>query len=106
MLCECYISISGKDIIAKELSKIRNRDARESGFALIEDIEKANDLDELDIRPWKGKIKEIYFGDDDYRMFMTIKNNIVYILHVSKKQKNQTEKLDRDIVIKRFKELS
>lgn len=62
-------------------------------------------IDELTIKPWQGKIWEVYFYKHNRIFYVTIENQDVYLLHACKKQKNKTELKDKNIVIKRAKEL-
>ena len=57
-------------------------------------------------KPWQGKVWEVYFYKHNRIFYVTIQDTDIYLLHACKKQKNKTEKNDKDIVIKRAKELS
>ena len=62
-------------------------------------------MDELQIKPWQGKVWEVYFYKHNRIFYITIHGNEVYLLHACRKQKNKTEKTDVQIVKSRAKEL-
>jgi len=99
-----YKSAGGKDLILdyiKSLSKSEITD----GLSVLEKFDNG-ELDKLDIKPWQGKISEVYFYRHNRIFYVIVDGQDVYLLHACRKQKNKTEKRDSDIVIKRAKELS
>lgn len=73
-------------------------------MSVLLDLEAGN-FDRLLIKPWEGNIREVYFYKHNRIFFIIRKNEDIYLLHACKKQKNKTEKLDKEIVLKRAKEL-
>ncbi|MCQ4699175.1 type II toxin-antitoxin system RelE/ParE family toxin [Paeniclostridium sordellii] len=55
------------------------------------------------IKGINGKAFEIIKGN--LRIFYTTKNNVIIILHISRKQKNKTEQKDLNLVEKRVKNM-
>ena len=64
-----------------------------------------DEIDTLIIKPWQGKISEVYFYKHNRIFYIVVNGDDVYMLHACRKQKNKTEKRDSEIVIKRAKEL-
>lgn len=56
-------------------------------------------------KKWSGKIWEVYFRKHNRIFYVSIDRTDIYLLHTCRKQKNKTEKKDKNIVIKRAKEL-
>lgn len=98
-----YENSSGKDLIRKYIDKL-SIDEQVDGYSVLKAFEEDR-LDELTIKPWQGKIWEVYFYKHNRIFYVTIENKDVYLLHACKKQKNKTELKDKNIVIKRAKEL-
>lgn len=103
MIIHSYYSSGGKDLI---LSYILSLDKAEKidGLSVLQDLEKGN-FDRLLIKPWIGNIREVYFYKHNRIFFIIKKEEHIYLLHACKKQKNKTEKLDREIVLKRAAEI-
>ena len=98
-----YQSTGGKDLILdyiKSLSKVEIAD----GLSVLERFDKG-ELETLDIKPWQGKISEVYFYRHNRIFYVIVDGKDIYMLHACRKQKNKTEKRDGDIVINRAKEL-
>ena len=83
---------------------MREGNVREILNRLLDKFEK-NELDTLTIKPWQGKISEVYFYKHNRIFYVIVDEQDVYMLHACRKQKNKTEKQDSAIVIKRAKEL-
>ena len=98
-----YENSSGKDLIRKYIDKL-SIDEQVDGYSVLKAFEEDR-LDELTIKPWQGKVWEVYFYKHNRIFYVTIENKDVYLLHACKKQKNKTELKDKNIVIKRAKEL-
>ena len=98
-----YETSGGKDVILEYIHGL-SKDEMTDGLSVIECLEDDR-IDELTIKPWQGKIWEIYFYKHNRIFYVTIENTDVYLLHACKKQKNKTEKNDAEIVIKRAKKL-
>lgn len=66
---------------------------------------KKGEFDKILFKRWDRKIYEVYFRKHNRIFYITVDSNNIYLLHACRKQKNQTEKRDKRIVIKRAKEL-
>lgn len=99
-----YENSNGKDLIKKYLDKL-SKEEQVDGYSVLQAFEE-NRLDELNIKPWQGKIWEVYFYKHNRIFYVTIENTDIYLLHACRKQKNKTEKNDKKIVLTRAKELS
>jgi len=98
-----YTTSGGKDLILDYILSL-NKNEIVDGLSVLEKFEN-DELDQLDIRPWKGKICEVHFYKHNRVFFIAIENKDLFVLHACRKQKNKTEKNDSEIVIKRAKEL-
>ncbi len=98
-----YYSSSGKDVIQKYIDGLTINEQVDA-LSVLQAFEHDN-TEELNIKPWQGKVWEVYFYRHNRIFYVTIDNADVYLLHACRKQKNKTEKRDSDIVIKRAKEL-
>ena len=74
------------------------------GLSVLEKFEN-DEIDTLTIKPWQGKISEVYFYKHNRIFYIVVNGDDVYMLHACRKKKNKTEKRDSEIVIKRAKEL-
>ena len=98
-----YQTLGGKDLILDYIENL-SKDERVDGMAVLECLEEDR-MDELTIKPWQGKVWEIYFYKHNRIFYVAIEDTDVYLLHACRKQKNKTEKNDSEIVIKRAKDL-
>lgn len=100
-----YTTSGGKDVIDTYIKSLSKKVQYEY-YSIIELLEDKG-LDAfhmLDTKPFHGHIREIRF--DQQRLFFVIHDgDNIYILHACKKEKNKTEKVDKDIAISRAKEL-
>lgn len=103
MRVHTYENTSGKDLIKKYIDKL-SKEEQVDGYSVLQAFEE-NRLDELNIKPWQGKVWEVYFYKHNRIFYITIENEDVYLLHACRKQKNKTELTDKNIVISRAKEL-
>lgn len=103
MKVHVYQNSSGKDLITKYIDKL-SKEEQVDGYSVLQAFEEDR-LDELTIKPWQGKVWEVYFYKHNRIFYVTIENKEAYLLHACKKQKNRTEIIDKKIVIKRAKEL-
>lgn len=103
MKVNSYFSSSGKDLILKYIDSL-SVDERVDGYHVLECMEQ-NRMDELKLKPWQGKIWEVYFYKHNRIFYVIIHGDEIYLLHSCRKQKNKTEKTDSKIVITRAKEL-
>ena len=74
------------------------------GLTVLEKLEQ-DKIDELTIKPWRGKISEIYFYRNNRIFYVIVDGEDIYLLHACRKQKNKTETQDSNTVIKRAKSL-
>ena len=98
-----YETAGGKDLILDYINSLSKPEIID-GLSVLEKFEK-NELDELDIKTWQGKVKEVYFYKHNRIFYVAIEDKDAYMLHACRKQKNKTEQTDSEIVIKRAKEL-
>jgi len=104
MIVHHYTTSGGKDLILNYILKLP-KDEKVDGLSVLEYMQDGS-FDKLNIKPWQGKVWEVYFYKHNRIFYVIIEDNDVYLLHACKKQKNKTENVDKDIVIKRAKELS
>jgi len=98
-----YTTTGGKDLIMDYITSL-SRPEIVDGLSVLECFENDN-LDHLTIKPWQGKVWEVYFYKHNRIFYVAIDNQDIYLLHACRKQKNKTERKDSEIVIKRAKEL-
>lgn len=98
-----YCSSSGKDLILDYIESLPN-DQKVDGFSVLQCLEN-DEMDKIKFKQWEKKIYEVYFYKDNRLFYVVTDKKDMYILHACRKQKNKTEKKDRQIVIKRAKEL-
>lgn len=98
-----YFSSGGKDLIRKYIDDLQLNE-RVDGYRVLECIEQDR-MDELVIKPWQGKVWEVYFYKHNRIFYVTVQGDKTYLLHACRKQKNKTEKTDSNIIKKRAKEL-
>jgi phage-related protein len=79
-------------------------DERADGFSVIEKLEQEK-FEELTIKPWRGKISEVYFYKHNRMFYVIVDGEIIYVLHACRKQKNKTEQGDTEKVVNRAKKL-
>ena len=91
----------GKDLILEYINNLSN-DESVDGYSTLEMLEQER-FDELTIKPWKGKIQEVYFYKHNRIFYVVANGENMYLLHACRKQKNKTEKRDSEIVLKRAK---
>ncbi len=106
MHIQFYKTNSGKNLIIEFLDSL-SIEERAEGYYILEKLERGTvtDLRLLNIKHFVDKIWEIKFRKFN-RLFYVLKNkDTIYFLHGCKKQKNATELKDRNLVIKRAKEI-
>ena len=64
-----------------------------------------NEMDKIQFKRWQKKIYEVYFYKNNRVFYVVADKENIYLLHACRKQKNETEKTDKKIVIKRAKEI-
>ena len=96
-----FRSAGGKSYIRKFLDAL-SAEEKSFGEDIILHLEEEG-LEGLDTKHWQGKVWEIYFPKHN-RIFCVAQNDSdIYLLHGCKKQKNKTEKADKEVVINRTK---
>lgn len=103
MKIHSYESSGGKDLIMDYIMNL-TEDEKVDGLSVLEDMENGK-TDCLVMKRWDGKIWEVYFRKHNRIFYVTVDGTDIYLLHACRKQKNKTEKKDKNIVIKRAKEL-
>ena len=98
-----YENSSGKDLIKKYIDKL-SKTEQVDAYSVLQAFEEDR-MEKLNIKPWQGKVWEVYFYKHNRIFYITVENEDVYLLHACRKQKNKTEKNDKQIVISRAKEL-
>jgi hypothetical protein len=98
-----YETSGGKDLIVEYIDGLSKSEIID-GYSVI-DAFKADRIEELKTKPWRGKIWEVYFYKGNRIFYVIADGEDVYLLHACRKQKNKTEKKDAEIVVKRAKEL-
>lgn len=100
-----YTTAGGKDVIDTYIKSLPKKVQYEynSIIELLEE-EGMDAFQALDTKQFQGQIREIRF--DQQRLFYIVQDgDNLYILHICKKEKNKTEKMDKSIVINRAKDL-
>lgn len=103
MKIHSYESSGGKDLIMEYIMNL-TEDEKVDGLSVLEDMENGK-TDCLVMKRWEGKIWEVYFRKHNRIFYVTVDGTNIYLLHACRKQKNKTEKKDKNIIIKRAKEL-
>lgn len=98
-----YKTAGGKDLILGYIDKL-SKEEQIDGLTVLKKL-KNNEFEELNIKPWRGKIQEVYFYRNNRIFYIVADGENIYLLHVCRKQKNKTEKQDSEKVIKRAKEV-
>jgi phage-related protein len=98
-----YKTAGGKDLILDYINKLP-QDERIDGLSVIQKLQQ-NRTEELTIKPWQGKISEVYFYKHNRIFYVVSDGENIYLLHACRKQKNKTEKTDGDTVINRAKKI-
>lgn len=70
-------------------------DEKVDGLSVLEDMENGN-TDSLVMKRWDGKIFEVYFRKHNRIFYVTVDGTDIYLLHACRKQKNKTEKKDKN----------
>lgn len=103
MILHNYKTSAGKDLIFEYIDGL-TVDEKVDAFSVLKCLE--NDkMNEVTFKRWKKKIYEVYFYKHNRIFYVVADKENMYLLHACRKQKNQTEKRDKKIVVKRAKEL-
>lgn len=101
MILHHYQSSSGKDLILDYIMSLSNNE-KIDGFSVLEYLE--NDgMDKVKFKHWEKKVYEVYFYKDNRIFYVIVDGNHMYLLHACRKQKNQTEKKDKKMLLKEQK---
>jgi phage-related protein len=100
-----YQTAGGKDLIFDYLDSLPKSE-RAKGYVILDRLEREGTeaLKTLYTKPIDKKLWEIKFGDNRILYVLVDKDNI-YLLHAFRKQKNKTEKFEREKAIKRAKQI-
>jgi len=98
-----YQTLGGKDLIMDYILSLSKPEIID-GLSVLECFGK-DELDKLTIKTWQGKVWEVYFYKHNRIFYVAIDGKDVYMLHACRKQKSKTELNDRNIVVKRAKDL-
>jgi len=106
MIIHFYKTIGGKNLILDFIYSLSKEEKAEALYILsILESGSVNSLNHLEVKHFHEKIYEIKFRKHN-RFFYVLENNEnLYILHACKKQKNRAEIKDKNLVIKRSKEI-
>jgi len=103
MVVHHYFSAGGKDLILEYIFGLSKNEIVD-GLSVLEKLEK-DELDQLNTKPWRGKVWEVYFYKHNRIFYVVIEGRDAYLLHACRKQKSKTEKTDSETVVRRAKEL-
>lgn len=98
-----YKSNSGKDLILEYIKSLPD-DEKTDGFSVLQCLQN-DEMDKIKFKRWEKKVYEVYFYKNNRIFYVVADGKNMYLLHACRKQKNQTEKKDKKIVIKRAKEI-
>lgn len=96
-----YTTQSGKNPISDYINSLTVKEQVDA-YSVLQNLQE-NQIDKVKFKHWAKKIYEIYFYKDNRIFYVTIDNNCIYLLHACRKQKNKTEKIDKNTVIQRAK---
>lgn len=103
MILHNYTTESGKDLIMEYINSLTEQEQIDA-LSVLECMENG-EFEKIYFKRWEKKVYEVYFKKHNRIFYVTVDNDNIYLLHACRKQKNQTEKKDKKIVIKRAKEL-
>lgn len=103
MVLHHYQSGSGKDLILEYVKSLPDEE-KTDGFSVLQCLQN-DEMDKIRFKHWEKKVYEVYFYKDNRIFYVVADGKNMYLLHACRKQKNQTEKKDKKIVIKRAKEI-
>lgn len=105
MKLQTYHTGGGKDLIIEYLDNLP-KDESALGYAILEMLASRGfeALEALETRQIKGKLWEIKFRRKN-RIFYTVVEDCVYLLHACKKQKGKAEIHEIQTALRRMKEL-
>ena len=78
-----YKTSGGKDLILDYIDSLSTPE-KVDGYTVLEKIEQ-NKFDELRIKPWQGKISEVYFYKHNRIFYVISDGENIYLLHACRK---------------------
>ena len=101
MLIDSFKSAGGKDLIIDFIDSLDKFEKAE-GYLLLEHLEEIESIDDCIFYTKKiqGKVWEIKFKNHNRIFYVLCNKNYIYLLHACKKQKNKTERHDKELAIK------
>lgn len=103
MKIHTYQSAAGRDLIAEYIDTLSEKEQIDA-FSVLKCMEEG-EFDKIQFKHWQKRVYEVYFYKHNRLFYILADGNNLYLLHACRKQKNRTEKKDKNIVIKRAKEL-
>ena len=103
MTLHSYYSNSGKDLILDYVNSLP-KDEKTDGLSVLENM-KNGEFDKVKFKRWEKKVYEVYFQKHNRIFYITVDKENIYLLHACRKQKNKTEKKDKELVRKRASDL-
>ena len=103
MKIHTYLSSSGKDLIMEYINALTIEE-QVDGLAVLAYMEKG-EFEKVLSKRWDKKVYEVYFRRNNRIFYVTADRDNIYLLHVCRKQKNKTERVDKNIVLARTREL-
>jgi len=103
MKIHTYQSAAERDLIAEYIDTLSEKEQIDA-FSVLKCMEEG-EFDKIQFKQWQKRVYEVYFYKHNRLFYILADGNNLYLLHACRKQKNRTEKKDKNIVIKRAKEL-
>ena len=98
-----YQPASGRDLIREYIDTLTEPEQIDA-LSVLECMEK-DEFNKIQFKRWQNRVYEVYFQKHNRLFYIFADSGNLYLLHACRKQKNKTEKKDKNIVIKRAKEL-
>lgn len=98
-----YQSKAGRNLILEYIDQL-SKDEQVDGYSVLRCLEEGK-FEQVHFKRWEKKIYEVYFYKSNRIFYVTIDDADIYLLHACRKQKNKTEKKDKQIVKARAREL-
>jgi len=103
MILHTYKNSSGKDLILDYINSL-SQNEQVDAFHVLECMENG-EMEKIQFKRWQKRVYEVYFKKHNRIFYIIADGEHIYLLHARKKQKNKTEKKDKDKVISRAKEI-
>ena len=98
-----YQTKSGKGVVMEYIKSLPDAE-RVDGLSVLENMRNGH-MERITFKRWEKKVYEVYFYKHNRIFYIVADGENIYLLHACKKQKGKTEKRDKNLVIKRTKEL-